>query len=73
MFLGSCLVLFVSLRAYGHLLDKLDFIKKWSSHASSIVFLVLEVLPVLFEEGFSPFSLGPFIFFFLLIFISRLC
>ena len=27
MFLGSCLVLFVSLRAYGHLDDKLEFIK----------------------------------------------
>ncbi len=26
-FLGSCLVLFVSLRAYGHLDDKLEFIK----------------------------------------------
>ena len=26
MFLGSCLVLFVSLRAYGHLDDKLEFI-----------------------------------------------
>ena len=27
MFLGSCLVLFVSLRAYGHLDDKLEFIE----------------------------------------------
>ena len=27
MFLGSCLVLFVSLRAYGHLDDKLKFIE----------------------------------------------
>ena len=26
-FLGSCLVLFVSLRAYGHLDDKLEFIE----------------------------------------------
>ena len=27
MFLGSCLVLFVSLRSYGHLDDKLEFIE----------------------------------------------
>ena len=27
IFLGSCLVLFVSLRAYGHLDDKLEFIE----------------------------------------------
>ena len=27
MFIGSCSVLFVSLRAYGHLDDKLEFIK----------------------------------------------
>ena len=27
MFLGSCLVIFVSLRAYGHLDDKLEFIE----------------------------------------------
>ena len=27
MFLGSCLILFVSLRAYGHLDDKLEFIE----------------------------------------------
>ena len=27
LFLGSCLVLFVSLRAYGHLDDKLEFIE----------------------------------------------
>ena len=27
MFLGSCLVLFVSLRAYGHLDDKFEFIE----------------------------------------------
>ena len=27
MFLSSCLVLFVSLRAYGHLDDKLEFIE----------------------------------------------
>ena len=27
IFLGSCLVLFVSLRAYSHLLDKLEFIE----------------------------------------------
>ena len=27
IFLGSCLVLFVSLRAYGHLVDKLEFIE----------------------------------------------
>ena len=27
MFLGSCLVLFASLRAYGHLDDKLEFIE----------------------------------------------
>ena len=27
MFLGSCLILFVILRAYGHLDDKLEFIE----------------------------------------------
>ena len=27
MFIGSCLILFVSLRAYGHLDDKLEFIE----------------------------------------------
>ena len=27
IFLGSCLILFVSLRAYGHLDDKLEFIE----------------------------------------------
>ena len=27
MFLGSCFILFVSLRAYGHLDDKLEFIE----------------------------------------------
>ena len=27
MFLGSCLILFMSLRAYGHLYDKLEFIE----------------------------------------------
>ena len=43
------------------------------SYASSIAFSVLEVLPVLFEEGFSPFSYGPFIISFLLLFLRRLC
>ena len=65
MFLGSCLVLFVSLRAYGYLDDKLC--------ESSMMFSMLEVLPVLSEEGFSPFSFGPFLICLLLVFLSRLC
>ena len=72
MFLGSCLVLFVSLRAYGHLDDNLEFIER-SSLASSMMFSVLEVLPVFSEEGFSPFCFENFLICFLLVFLSRLC
>ena len=38
-----------------------------------MMFSVLKVLPVLSEEGFSPFSYEPFLICFLLIFLSRLC
>ena len=61
MFLGSCLVLFVSLRAYGHLDDKLEFIENGVHMLLLFAFPVLEVLPVLFEKGFSPFTYGPFL------------
>ena len=47
--------------------------RKRSSHASSFAFSVLEVLPVFFEEGFSPFSFGPFLICLLLLFLSMLC
>ena len=38
-----------------------------------MMFSVLEVLPVLSDEGFSPFSFGPFLICFLLVFLSILC
>ena len=38
-----------------------------------MMFSVLEVLPIFSEEGFSPFSYGPFLICLLLIFLSRLC
>ena len=47
--------------------------RKWSSHASSMMFSVLEVLPVLSDEGFSPFSYGTFLICLFLIFLSILC
>ena len=72
IFLGSCLVLFVSFGAYDHLDDKLEFIEN-GVHMLPLLRFRLELLPVLFEEGFSPFSFGPFLILFLLLFLSRLC
>ena len=38
-----------------------------------MMFSALEVLPVLSEEGLSPFSYGPFLICLFLLYLSRLC